>query len=150
VPFLKAETLKNLVQIQRERKTALSFLTTVLSDPTGYGRIVRTADSRVIRIVEERDAALKEKDIREINGGIYCVRQDFLYVALAQIGRKNNQGEYYLTDLVEIASSQGLEVVGYKIANSMELLGINTPEELAGLETLWTKNNNVEERYNSS
>ena len=78
------------------------------------------------------------------------MRQDFLYVALAQIGRKNNQGEYYLTDLVEIASSQGLEVVGYKIANSMELLGINTPEELAGLETLWTKNNNVEERYNSS
>lgn len=146
VPLLRVQTLKTLIRKQRARKAVLSFLTTVLPDSTGYGRVIRAADSRVIRIVEERDATPEEKEIREINGGIYCVKQDFLYSALARVGRKNDQGEYYLTDLVEIASSQGLEVIGYPVEDSTELLGVNTPEELAALERLWTKSGNEEER----
>lgn len=134
VPLLRAETLRELIRSHRRQKTVLSFLTSVLPDPGGYGRVVRTEDSRVIRVVEEKDATLEERAIREINGGIYCIRQDFLYPSLGKIGWENEQGEYYLTGLVEIAFSGGLDVIGHQVADPRELMGVNTPEELAWLE----------------
>ncbi|MBI2875449.1 MAG: NTP transferase domain-containing protein [Candidatus Tectomicrobia bacterium] len=137
VPLLKVQTLKGMVQRHREEGVALTFLTTLPPDPKGYGRVVRGDDGRVLRIVEERDATPAEKGLREINAGIYCCAKSFLSEALPRIERNNQQAEYYLTDLVEMASSEGQGVLPVVVTDFWEVLGVNTPEELAHLEAVF-------------
>jgi UDP-N-acetylglucosamine diphosphorylase/glucosamine-1-phosphate N-acetyltransferase len=131
VPLLQSATLRSLWACHRKGKTAVTVLTTVLTNSTGYGRIVKQPDGKVSRIVEERDATEAEKIIKEINTGIYCVNSLFLFDALRKINNNNAQQEYYLTDIIAIAHESGEGVGSLIAADYREVLGINTPQELS-------------------
>lgn len=135
VPGLRAATLTMLVDRHRESGAALSLLTTTVTDPTGYGRIRRRADGSVTGIVEERDLAPADRQIREINPGIYCASAAFLRAALARLRNDNAQREYYLTDVVGIAVADGLCVTAVPVDDAEEVAGINSRADLAVLET---------------
>ncbi len=131
VPLVRGETLHAFINHFREDQSVLSVLTTMPQDPFGYGRIVRNHGEWLEKIVEEKDASEEERMIREVNTGIYCVRSSFLIKGLAEIEQENSQGEYYLTDLVEIAKKKQLRCSAYRAANPAELMGINTRVDLA-------------------
>ena len=130
VPLLKASTIKELIENHTKSKALLTVLTTYPSEPKGYGRVVKDVQGNVLKIVEERDASAVEKNIGEINTGIYCADTPFLFTALGKITNNNNQREYYLTDIVEIACREGLKVRSHIAPDYVEVMGINTPEEL--------------------
>jgi bifunctional UDP-N-acetylglucosamine pyrophosphorylase/glucosamine-1-phosphate N-acetyltransferase len=131
VPLVKADTLRSFIGAFSESNSILSVLTTVVEDPFGYGRILRSPEGWLEKIVEEKDAAEKERSIREINTGIYCVKVSFLIEGLGEIGKDNAQGEYYLTDLVEIAKKKGLRCSAHIVSDPVEVMGINTRVDLA-------------------
>jgi bifunctional UDP-N-acetylglucosamine pyrophosphorylase / glucosamine-1-phosphate N-acetyltransferase len=131
LPNLGASTLRALVALHRKTKAALSLVTTDLPDPTGYGRIVRDAKGRVVRIVEHKDAAPAERAIPEINCGIYCADPGVLVPLLKKLRPNNAQGEYYLTDAVHALIAKGAVVAALKHPDSDEVLGVNTRAELA-------------------
>lgn len=128
-PLLQHASLASLVQLQKETKAELALLTTQVADPTGYGRIVRDADGRVARIVEHKDASAAEREIHEINPGIYVMDAAFLRAGLAQLSSDNAQGELYLTDLVAMAASAG-RVVDVAV-DAEDTLGVNDRLQLA-------------------
>ena len=130
VPLIRPETIKSMHDHHRMKGATVTVLTTIPENPTGYGRVVKTGDGRAVRIVEERDAGPEDKKIREINTGIYCVESRFLFSAVAGLGNRNAQGEYYLTDIVDIAWQRGMEAVSFVAADPVEVMGINSPEEL--------------------
>ena len=131
LPNLEPATLRSLVALQRKSKAALALVTTDLADATGYGRIVRDAKGRVVRIVEHKDATAAERKIQEINCGIYCADPATLMATLKKIRPDNAQGEYYLTDAVHALIAKGETVVALKHADPHEALGVNTRAELA-------------------
>ena len=131
VPLVKEETALSFLRDFQKDNCALSVMTVVVENPSGYGRIVRDPGGWIERIVEEKDARDKEKAVREINTGIYCVHAPFLAEGLKEIGKANAQGEYYLTDLVEIVIKKGLRCSAYPVADPMEVMGINTRIDLA-------------------
>ena len=131
VPLVKADTLHSSIEAFWKSDSILSVLTTIVEDPFGYGRIVRSSEGWIKKIVEEKDSTKEEKSIREINTGIYCVKAPFLKDGLSLIEKNNAQGEYYLTDLVEIAEKKGLRCSAYIVADPVEVMGINTRVDLA-------------------
>lgn len=131
VPLVKAETLRSFIDTFLENHSTIAVLTAVVKNPYGYGRIVRGEEGWLERIVEEKDASNEERLIREINTGIYCVRSAFLMEGLKEIGKENVQGEYYLTDLVEVARKRDLRCSAHMVADSVEVMGINTRVDLA-------------------
>ncbi len=130
VPLIRPETLRALYDRHLDEGATVTVLATIPEDPAGYGRVVKTDGGRVVKIVEEKDATSEEKQIREINTGIYCVESRFLFSAVAGLGNRNAQGEYYLTDIVEMACNQGRRVNSSLASDPVEVMGINTPEEL--------------------
>jgi UDP-N-acetylglucosamine diphosphorylase/glucosamine-1-phosphate N-acetyltransferase len=131
VPMLSPLTIRALIEVHILEKSAVTVLTTILDDPFGYGRIVKERENgEILQIVEEKDASLAEKKIKEINTGIYCVESNFLFRAVGDIGNENVQKEYYLTDIVGIASRKGLKTRSFITTNSFEAMGINTPDDL--------------------
>lgn len=130
VPLILPATVRALHDRHRSERATVTVLTTIPAEPAGYGRVVKADDGTVLRIVEDKDATPEEKQICEINTGIYCVESRFLFTALAGLGNRNAQGEYYLTDIVGIASGKGLRVTSALAADPVEVMGINTPEEL--------------------
>jgi bifunctional UDP-N-acetylglucosamine pyrophosphorylase/glucosamine-1-phosphate N-acetyltransferase len=133
-PLISAATIGELVATHRDNANAATVLTSVLDDPTGYGRIVRAADGRVLRIVEQRDAGPDELDIREWNTGIYAFRGDLLGPALAGLDTGNSQGEYYLTDVIARLAAAGHRVGAVRV-DAAETLGVNDRSQLAEAET---------------
>jgi bifunctional UDP-N-acetylglucosamine pyrophosphorylase/glucosamine-1-phosphate N-acetyltransferase len=131
VPLVKIDTLRSFIKTHRENEATLSVLTAVVENPSGYGRVLRNPGGWVEKIVEEKDASEEEKRIREINTGIYCVKTPFLMEGLREIGKENAQGEYYLTDLVEIAKKNGLRCSAHIVPDPIEVMGINTRVDLA-------------------
>jgi len=131
LPNLRPGTLSALVALHRKSKAALALVTTDLDDPAGYGRIVRDAKGRVIRIVEHKDSTADERAISEINCGIYCADPLVLLPLLKKLRPDNAQGEYYLTDAVHALIAKGAAVAALKYADSEEVLGVNTRVELA-------------------
>ena len=129
-PLLEADTLDELVATHVANQNACTLLTSVLDDPTGYGRIVRKKDGQVARIVEQRDASPDELDIKEWNTGIMCFRRDLLGPALRNLTTDNAQGEYYLTDVVAALAGMGHRV-GAVQANAAETQGVNDRWQLA-------------------
>jgi bifunctional UDP-N-acetylglucosamine pyrophosphorylase/glucosamine-1-phosphate N-acetyltransferase len=129
-PLLRAETLDELVATHVANGNAATLLTSVMDDPTGYGRVIRKSDGRVLRIVEQRDASPDELDVAEVCTSIYAFRRDLLGPALRNLGTDNSQGELYLTDVVE-----GLAGMGYRIgcvqAPAEETQGVNDRWQLA-------------------
>src|SRR4030043_285899 len=131
VPLVRRETLRSFIDTYKENGSTLSVLTAVVEDPFGYGRILRNSEGWLEKIVEEKDASEEERMIREINTGIFCVKAPFLMEGLREIGKENAQGEYYLTDLVEIAKKKGLRCSAHIVADPAEVMGINTRGDLA-------------------
>lgn len=136
VPLISPERLAELLRRHRGRQAAVTFLTAFLEQPTGYGRVLRNARDDVTGVLEECDASGPEKNITEINAGIYAVSPRFLFSALEEIGNQNQQGEYYLPDIVGVAFRRGERVEAVRIAEAREILGVNTREELAIMEKL--------------
>jgi bifunctional UDP-N-acetylglucosamine pyrophosphorylase/glucosamine-1-phosphate N-acetyltransferase len=138
VPLISAETLRELTRAAEAGKLAL--LTQVLSDPKGYGRVVRDASGRVARIVEEKDASEAERAIGEVNTGIVAIPRARLQGWLERLRNDNAQGEYYLTDVVGAAVSDGVPIEVRHPAAEHECLGVNSKRELAALERLFQMN----------
>jgi bifunctional UDP-N-acetylglucosamine pyrophosphorylase/glucosamine-1-phosphate N-acetyltransferase len=135
VPLLTPATLQALVSRHDEAGAAATVLTAVVDDPTGYGRIERR-DDRISAIVEHKDASPDQRQIREINSGIYAFDLPPLFAALKQIGSENAQGEYYLPDLVRIYRERGLTVETVRLDDPREIFGVNSRRELAQIGQL--------------
>ena len=133
VPLLQTSTLSRLAEHHQASLAAATVLTAELTDPYGYGRIVRDEEGKVARIVEERDASADERTIREINSGIYAFALGPLFDALAGLATDNSQGEYYLTDLVAAYRRRRLRVETLSLDDATELRGVNTRVDLAEL-----------------
>ena len=131
VPTLRTATLRKFVNAHRKAKAKLSVLTAEIPDATGYGRIVRDENRRFTRIVEHKDASTAERQIREINSGIYCADPSVLLKVLGSVKPDNAQGEYYITDAVHHLAHAGETVIAHVAADAAEVLGVNTREELA-------------------
>ncbi len=131
VPLLREETLSQLIEHHRETDAAVTLLTTQLESADGYGLIIRSPSGNILKIVEHKDATSEEKEIREINTGIYCFDADFLLTSIASLTNKNIQNEYYLTDLIEIAQYEQKKVSGLKCDDPEEVMGINSRDQLA-------------------
>ncbi|OGW00353.1 MAG: hypothetical protein A3I04_05795 [Nitrospinae bacterium RIFCSPLOWO2_02_FULL_39_110] len=140
VPLLKASTVNKLIKVHRESDVIITVLTTKINNPEGYGRIVRDETGRIVNIIEEKDASLRVKGIREINSGIYCFKKDFLFNLLKRLNRNNVQQEYYLTDAVDIAFKSGLKIGSLVVEDPYEVMGINTQEELQKAEKIAMSN----------
>lgn len=134
-PLLKTETLRTLVQTHQDSGAGMTLLTCDVSDPTGLGRIIRREDGSVAKIVEEKDAADAELQIREINPGIYIFNEEVFQLA-GKLSNDNAAGEYYITDLVDIYLSAGRGVQAVKTADETEVLGVNDREQLATAERI--------------
>ena len=130
-PLIQTETLKQMYMQHLSQCGPLTIMTTLLENPSNYGRIITNNVGNVLSIVEEKDATPEQKKIREINAGIYCVDADFLFPILKKIGTNNSQGEVYLTDIVSIAVKQKQSVDKYLTSRPMEVLGVNSRIELA-------------------
>lgn len=128
-PLLQTESLADLISLQRESGADLALLTTRLPNPTGYGRIVRDSAGQVTGIVEHKDATEAEKQINEVNPGIYVMDSAFLREGLSQLSSDNAQGELYLTDLVSMAATRG-RVVDLPV-DAEDTLGVNDRVQLA-------------------
>lgn len=137
VPLLSEATLARLVMQHTSNNAAATVLTAVLDDPAAYGRIIRGADGGVEAIVEYKAASETQRAIREINSGIYCFNASLLWQHIDSITTNNPAGEFYLTDMVEILRAHGHRVDGQIMADSSELLGINTKVELAEVDRLF-------------
>ena len=136
VPMVRAETLGKLIQQHAVDNAAGTMLTVRLENPTGYGRVVRDDAGRFVKVVEHKDATEDERQIREVNAGIYCFESQKLFAALARIKPVNQQGEYYLTDVPLILKDDGEQVGIYQHADAREVSGVNTRAELAEFENL--------------
>ena len=143
VPLLRADSLAALVAKHQAREAAATVLTAVVAAPDGYGRIVRDGD-RIASIVEHKDASAVEREIREINSGIYAFDIAPLFAALREIGSSNAQGEYYLPDLVKIYRSRGLTVETVRVEDPREILGVNSRKELADVASILRARKNDE------
>jgi bifunctional UDP-N-acetylglucosamine pyrophosphorylase/glucosamine-1-phosphate N-acetyltransferase len=130
VPLLKAETIERLQHVHVESKADVTVLTFIANDPTGYGRIVRKGGK--VKIVEHKDATEEEKKINEVNSGIYIFSGEFLLENIMKLTNNNAQGEYYLTDLAEMAG----KVETLLLDDSIQVSGVNDRTQLAQLESV--------------
>lgn len=135
VPLVKIETLEKLFMAATEG--GVSLLTAKLSDPAGYGRIIRDSFGRVSRIVEDRDASAAQRDISEVNTGIIAVDTGYLEQLIPKLSSDNAQGEYYLTDIIENAVTEGRTAATVSVTNPTEVMGVNNREQLACLERIY-------------
>jgi bifunctional UDP-N-acetylglucosamine pyrophosphorylase/glucosamine-1-phosphate N-acetyltransferase len=133
-PLLRSSTIAALVERHRSSDAACTVLTARMPDPTGYGRVVRGRDDRVVRIVEETDASPEERAVDEINTSIYCFRSSVLAPALRRLQPQNAQGEYYLTDVVGVLHDAGYRVLSYESGDPRESMGVNDRLQLASAE----------------
>jgi len=142
--FYKPETIDGLIQKHIDNKDTISFMSLISADPTGFGRIKRDADNNVIGIVEEKNADLEEKNIREINIGSYCFDSQFLWNSLPKLAKNKISDEYYLTDLIKLAVSESKKINAYPLKDKQEWVGVNTLEQLQTANQQMQKCQNIE------
>ncbi len=143
VPLLTAKTMQNLIASHHKSGAAMTVLTARLEDPTGYGRIIRLADGHVDRIVEHKDATPEEREIDEINSGIYVFKRKELFDALHHVTPENSQHEYYLTDVFGYFVHHGLRVSAVLAKHFDEIRGVNTALQLREAEMALKSNDEV-------
>ncbi len=136
VPLIQEKTIKNLIDKHKENCAKVSVLAVDLDDPTGYGRIVLDDQNNMLCIREEADTNADEKKIKTINTGIYCFEKESLVSALEEIKPDNNQAEYYLTDIVEIAQKKNEKIMVVKMNDYRQVIGVNTLADLNMVENL--------------
>lgn len=134
VPLVSKVTLQRLLEVSSA--SGIGMITLDVADPTGYGRIIRL-NNKIQAIVEHKDATEQQRQVTEINTGIYCVSNQKLHQWLPQLSNQNVQGEYYLTDIVAMAVAEGLEIASIEPEFSFEVEGINDRLQLAALECQW-------------
>ena len=134
VPLISPATIRNVAELAGTEKLAL--LTLEMSDPSGYGRILRNANDQVVAIVEHKDATEVQKQITEINTGVLALNGALLKRLVSGLSAFNAQGEYYLTDIVEAAIEQGIDVLSVQPEDPIEVMGVNDRIQLAELENL--------------
>lgn len=130
VPLIRKQTIADLVSLHQNQKADLTVLAAKVGDPTGYGRVIQDKEGRLIAIREEADASDLEKGIDIVNSGIFCFEKQFLKSGLSRIKNNNSQGEYYLTDLVEVAVLNGAKTCVKIIDDAEQVMGVNTIEQL--------------------
>ena len=145
VPLIRPETLNKLLEKSIENKEYATLLTAIYDNPTGYGRIVRDEGGNISAIVEEKDTTEEQKEIKEINAGIYCFDIEELLSALDKISPNNAQGEYYLTDVIQIMNEKGLKTGAVIVEDNTEILGINDRIQLEMLTKVLQMRINTEQ-----
>ncbi|HET6470706.1 MAG TPA: bifunctional UDP-N-acetylglucosamine diphosphorylase/glucosamine-1-phosphate N-acetyltransferase GlmU [Pseudomonadales bacterium] len=135
VPLVRSETLRSCAAVASAGK--LVVVTADVANPTGLGRIVRGANGTMRAIIEERDASPEQRTITEINSGILAAPAAMLRLLIGQLNRNNDQGEFYLTDIVGLAVERNIEVVAHKVPCADEVAGVNDRAELARLERIY-------------
>lgn len=135
-PLVNGEDLKGFYQAHENSGAVASVFTAILDDPTGYGRIVRGQKGNVLRIVEHKDASPEQREIDEINTGIYCIDNQELFSIIDQVGCNNSQGEFYLTDIIDILVRNGKVVGAIQANNADSTIGINSRKQLAMVESI--------------
>lgn len=143
VPLLTEETAKRLIAEHRSHNAAATVLSVNLTNPTGYGRIIRDGDGNLSRIVEEKDASPEERKVTEINSGIYVFDAETLFTIIGQIDRKNAQGEYYLTDIFSLLIARHKSIATHTTNDLTEVSGVNTKEQLMVLEAEYEQRTRV-------
>lgn len=137
VPLLRAETVAAMIEHQRKTNAIVTALTTILDDPSGYGRVIRDDAGSIRKIVEHKDANENELLVREINTGIYVFDARHLFDALRRVTNDNAQGEYYLTDVFEIFARAGLRMEPFVTDSFDEIRGVNTKAQLEEMEGMY-------------
>jgi UDP-N-acetylglucosamine diphosphorylase/glucosamine-1-phosphate N-acetyltransferase len=134
VPLLKSSTMQSFIDKHYSESADVTVLSTYADLPKGYGRIIRDSNGKFQKITEEKDANDKEKLVNEINSGVYILKADLLFKSLKNVSNNNSQGEYYLTDIIDIINKSGKKVEAYAGAKFEELQGVNSPEDLERIE----------------
>ncbi|MPW24976.1 bifunctional UDP-N-acetylglucosamine diphosphorylase/glucosamine-1-phosphate N-acetyltransferase GlmU [Alkalibaculum sp. M08DMB] len=134
-PLISSSTIKKIIHAHNTKKNNATVLTATSKNPHGYGRIVRDHEENLLKIVEQKDASDREIKIDEINSGVYCFNGGDLLLALDEIKNDNVQGEYYLTDVIEIMKNSGLKV-GVFTTSEEDIKAVNSRIELAGVEKI--------------
>lgn len=135
-PLITGETVSKMLAFHREQQNAITLLSALVDNPTGYGRIVRNSNNQFQKIVEQKDATDEEKAIQEINGGMYVFEAKLLKESLKKITNQNSQNEYYLTDTIEILLSEGHRIDAIAIMSAEDILGVNSRTQLAEATTI--------------
>lgn len=130
-PLFTTDTFENLFKYHEEKKNAATVLTAEMPNPFGYGRIIRDDQGNVLRIVEQKDGTPEELKVKEVNTGVFCFDNKKLFEALKHVGNNNAQGEYYLTDVLEILRNEGEQVGAYRMHDYQDSLGVNDRVALA-------------------
>ena len=130
-PLIRTDTLARMHAAHVKNRATLTLMTTILDNPTNYGRIMTGPEGKVLGIVEQKDASPKQLELKEVNAGIYCVDKTFLFSALQKVDNNNSQQEVYLTDIVKQAVDGGLKVEKFIAPSPTEVLGVNSRVELA-------------------
>ena len=141
-PLLTGKLLEKLVREHAAAGAKATVLTAVMPDATGYGRVLRSADGMVERVVEHKDATAEERAVREVNSGIYCFEAPDLFAALHEVGNDNAQGEYYLPDVLEILKKKGEKIFAVAADDYEETLGVNSRAQLAASEKILRRRKN--------
>ncbi|MBP2057332.1 bifunctional UDP-N-acetylglucosamine pyrophosphorylase/glucosamine-1-phosphate N-acetyltransferase [Lactobacillus colini] len=147
-PLFTSETFNNLFAKHNSSGNSATVLTAKAPNPFGYGRIIRDGDGNVLRIVEQKDGTPEELAVDEINTGVFCFNNKELFEALKQVGNNNSQGEYYLTDVLEIMRKSGKKVGAYEMADFSQSLGVNDRIALAQATKIMQKRINEEHMRN--
>ncbi len=143
-PLVTSELIAALYEGHKAAGAKATVLTAIMPDATGYGRIIRTPEGEVARIVEQKDASEEELRVREVNSGIYCFECQELFAALAKVGCENAQAEYYLPDVLGILREQGEKIWAVAAEDYEATLGINSRAQLAGAEKILRRRKNIE------
>ncbi|UOQ84290.1 sugar phosphate nucleotidyltransferase [Gracilibacillus salinarum] len=138
-PLITEQTLQKCLEHHRQTEAAATILTMHPEDPAGYGRIIRDEHGQVVRIVEHKDATEKEREVNEVNTGIFCFDNQLLFKALDQVSTNNKQQEYYLPDVIEILKDQDEIISAAAVYDIEEGLGVNDTEQLAHAKDILQK-----------
>ena len=144
-PLFTGETFQKLFDYHQSKGNAATVLTAQAANPFGYGRIIRDDQGNVLRIVEQKDGTAEELETNEINTGVFCFDNQKLFSALKQVNNHNAQGEYYLTDVLEILRNQGERIGAYKMPDFSESLGVN--DRLALAQATKTMQKRINEKH---
>ena len=136
-PFVSAQTLTNLLECHQQANAKATVFTALLDNPQSYGRLIRTESGFVEAIIEAKDCTPEQLQVKEVNSGIYLFQSKALFSALNQVNCNNKQGEFYLTDVIQILVDQGETVSAYVGPSANEMLGINTRADLALIERVF-------------